>query len=102
MSEEIEAWDMWIYKQHGILPIQYHHFYNQGETILYPEHLQDLLTIDKMWNNRLQKERHKEQSKQQLKQNNNPLNNNNNRIRGIGEAGGLNSNFYGKKFVYKK
>lgn len=77
---------MWIYKQHGVLPNQYHHFYNQGETIIYPEHLQDLLTVDKMWNNKIKKEEHKEKAKQQLKQDNNPLKNN--------------SNFYNKKYVY--
>jgi hypothetical protein len=71
--EIIEAWNMWINKQHGIMPNQYHYFYNQGDTIIYPEHIADLLTIDKMWNNKMKKEQQKEEAKQQNKNKNNPL-----------------------------
>ena len=88
--EEIEAFNMWLNKQHKILPTQYHHFYDQGDTLIYPEHIADLLTIDRMYQNRLKKDHDKEKAKNDAK-NNNPLKNNN-----------QGSNFYGKKFVYKK
>lgn len=74
---------MWINKQHGILPNQYHHFYDQGDTLIYPEHIADLLTVDKMYNIRLEKEHEKEESKKQTSNNNNK-----------------GSDFYGRKFVY--
>lgn len=86
-SEEIEAWNMWVYRQHGIMPNQYHHFYGQNETLLYEEHIQDLLTIDKMWNNKLEYERKKQESAQKAKERN-PLKN----------KGG--SGFYGQTYKY--
>lgn len=61
--EEIDAWNMWVNKQHGIMPNQYHWTYDEGSTLIYPEHIQDLLTIDKMWNNKLKKEQQKAESK---------------------------------------
>ena len=32
---------MCFYKQHGIMPNQYHYFYDQGDTIIYYEHITD-------------------------------------------------------------
>ena len=86
-QEEIEAWNMWIYKQHGVLPNQYHHFYEQGDTIIFQEHLQDLVTIDKMWTNKLTYERKKQESAQKAKEKN-PFN------KGKG--------FYGQTYNYSK
>lgn len=86
-TEEIEAWNMWIYKQHGIMPNQYHHFYDQNETLLYEEHIQDLLTIDKMWINKLNYERNKTESAKKTKEKN---------LFGKGKG------FYGQTFKYNK
>jgi hypothetical protein len=69
-SGEVEAWNMWIYKQHGIMPNQYHHFYEQNETLLYQEHIEDLLVIDKMWTNKIEYQRKKEEAAQKAKQKN--------------------------------
>jgi hypothetical protein len=84
--EVIEAWNMFIYKQHGVMPNQWHHFYEQGDSIIYPEHIADLITVDNMWNKKLQKEREKEEQKQNNK---NPLKNNKG---GLGAGSG----FYGQ------
>jgi alpha-galactosidase/6-phospho-beta-glucosidase family protein len=95
--EEVEALNMYLYKQHSILPNQYHHFYEHGETLIYPEHLADLITIDNMYHKRVEKEQHKEKGKQDAKHNN-PLK------QGFGSAansGSLGSNFYGRKYVYR-
>jgi hypothetical protein len=77
---------MWIYKEHDILPNQWHHFYDQGDTILYLEHIQDLLTIDKMWNNKLIRERKKAEAAQRAKEKN-PF--------------GKGAGFYGQTHKYK-
>lgn len=92
--EEIEALDMWVYKQHGIMPNQYHHFYDDGNTLIYPEHIHDLITIDQMYVNRLEKERREKESKTQ-----NKTGGKNNTI---GTNGNPASQFYGRQFVYKK
>lgn len=92
-ADEIAAWNMWIYKTHGILPTQYHEFYEQGDTILYIEHIQDLLTIDKMWANKLEMQRKKEEAKQKHKENN-PLKGGQHKQQGGG-------GFYGQTFRYK-
>lgn len=81
---------MWVNKQHGIFPNQYHHFYDQGDTLIYPEHIADLLTIDKMYSIKIEKEQQKKEAKKGVKD----LKNNKN-------SGGIGSNFYGQKFVYK-
>ena len=70
------------------MPTQYHYFYENGDTIIYPEHIQDLQVIDQMWVNRMERERQKLESKNNaakspLKQNNKP------------------SGFYGKTYRYK-
>ena len=88
--EEVEAWNMWIYKTHGILPTQYHHFYEQNETLLYPEHIQDLLVIDTIWNNKMKMLQHKAEAKQRAKSHN-PLSK--------GNTGGL-GGFYGQTYKY--
>lgn len=61
---------MWVNKQHGVMPNQYHHFYDNGDTLIYQEHIQDLIVIDKMFQNKLEKERKKQEGKNQT---NNPL-----------------------------
>jgi hypothetical protein len=95
--EEVEALNMYLYKQHGIMPNMYHYFYDHGETLIYPEHIADLITIDQMYHNRMEKERNKEKAKQEAK-NNNPLK------KGFANntSGSLGSNFYGQKYVYRK
>lgn len=85
--EVIEAWNMWIYKSHGIMPNQYHYAYEQGDTLIYPEHIQDLMTIDKIWANKLSKEQHRQKAKAPK---NNPL---------AKQKGGLGS-FYGQTYKY--
>ena len=87
-NEVSEAWNMWVNKQYGIMPNQYHHFYSQGDTLIYQEHIADIITIDKMWNSKLEKDRQKEEQKQ--KEKNNPL-------RNKGGVGG----FYGQTQRFK-
>jgi hypothetical protein len=96
-KDEIEAFNMWINKQHGILPNQYHYFYEQGDTLIYPEHVADLITIDKMYQNRLKKEHQREEAKRAVKHNN-PLKSNSSLGNQQQQPG---ANFYGTKFVYQ-
>lgn len=86
--EVIDAWIMWTNKQYGIMPNQYHYYYNQGDTLIYPEHIADLITIDKIWNNKIKKEQQKEEAKQQNKNKNN---------KGVSNQGG----FYGQTMKFK-
>jgi hypothetical protein len=90
--EVIDAWNMWMNKQHGIMPNQYHHFYDQGDTLIYPEHIADLITIDNIWNNKMKKEQQKAEAKQNK---NNPLKNQTKRGLGNNEGG-----FYGKTIKF--
>lgn len=91
--EVIDAWNMWVNKQHGIMPNQYHYLYDEGDTLIYPEHIADLLTIDRIWNNKIKKE----QQKAKQKQNNPLLNQQNKRGLGSNEGGG----FYNQTMKYK-
>jgi hypothetical protein len=92
--EIIDAWNMWINKQHGIMPNQYHYFYDQGDTLIYPEHIADLLTIEKIWNNKMKREQHKAEQKNNKNKAGGgvPSNNKGNEGRG----------FYGQTFKYNK
>ena len=97
-SEVIEAWNMWINKHHGIMPNQYHHFYEQGNTLIYPEHIADLLTIDKMWNNKMKSEQHKAEQKSKS----NPLlQNAMKKGLGHGNISNTEGGFYGKTIKFK-
>lgn len=87
---EIEALNMWVTKQHGILPNQYHYSYEQGDTLIYPEHIADLLTIDKMMTNKINNDKQKQEATQKNKQKN-PL--------GIKQGG---EGFYGQTFKFNK
>ena len=80
---------MWHNKQNGILPNQYHYTYQNGDTIIYPEHIADIATIDKMYAERMKKEQQKAESKQAAKHPTAPTN-----PKGKG--------FYGRKFTYHK
>lgn len=91
-DEEIDALVMWTNKQHGILPTQYHHTYENGDTIIYPEHVRDLVVLDKIMTNKLVKEQKEEQERQKQKQKN-PLGSG-----GGGKIGG--SGFYGHTFRF--
>jgi len=97
--EESEALMMYNYKQHGILPNQYHYSYNDGDTIIFPEHVRDLVIIDKMMSNKIRKEQEKEEAKHN-KNKNNPLKGD----RGLGAGAAGNSNkgagFYGHTFRF--
>jgi hypothetical protein len=88
-EEEIEALIMWSNKQHDIMPNQYHYSYEQGDTLIFPEHIQDLKLIDKIVTNKRRSDEQKEASKQKHKQNN-PL--------GAGGSG----NFYGRTFKFNQ
>ena len=92
---EIEAWNMWMYKQHGIMPNQYHYFYDQGDTLLYEEHIQDLLTIDKIWQNKVKRDQQKAEAKAKAKSHHNPLSGG-----GGQKSSGLGGGFYGNTFKY--
>lgn len=91
-NEVYEAWTMWANKQYGIMPNQYHHFYEQGDTLIYPEHIADLITIDKMWNEKQKKDKQKEEQKQQGVKNS-PL---------AGKNKGGIGGFYGQTMRYNK
>lgn len=93
-AEEIDAWNMWVNKQHGIMPNQYHWTYEEGSTMIYPEHIQDLLTIDKIWGNKIKYEQKKAEEKAKNKMNN-PLS------KQQQGAGGIGGGFYGKTYRYK-
>lgn len=71
------------------MPNHYHWTYDQGDTLLYPEHIQDLLVIDRMWNNKMKKEQQKAEAKAKNKMNN-PLKNQ--------KSGG---GFYNQTYKYK-
>ena len=71
------------------MPNQYHYFYEQGDTLIYPEHIADLLTIDKMFKIRLEKEQQKKEAKKGLEGDKSK------------KSGNIGSNFYGQKFVYR-
>jgi hypothetical protein len=85
---------MWVNKQHGILPNQYHHFYDQGDTLIYPEHIEDLITIDKMYQNRLKREQQKTEAKHAAKK----LQQHQQQGQQQQQQGS--PNFYGQKFRY--
>lgn len=89
--EEIEALEMWSNRQHGIMPNQYHHSYEQGDTMIYPEHIQDLKLIDKIVGNKHAADRRKEESKQAHKQGKNSI--------GSNQGGG---GFYGNTFKFNQ
>lgn len=91
-EEESEALAMWNYKQHGIFPNQYHYSYNDGDTIIYPEHLRDIVIIDKIMTNKLLKEQKEEQERQKQKQKKSSLGTSG------GKTGG--SGFYGHTFKF--
>jgi hypothetical protein len=67
IQSEIDALNMWVNKQHGIMPNQYHHFYDQGDTLIYPEHIADLLTIDKMYSIKIENEQKKKDAPKGVK-----------------------------------
>lgn len=91
---------MFINKENGILPNQYHWTYEQGDTLIYPEHIADLFVVGKMWSNRQKYRQSKDESKRETRKTYADI------VAGkqkqtIKNQGG-NSNFYGRKFVYKK
>lgn len=73
------------------MPNQYHWTYDQGDTLLFPEHIQDLLVIDRMWNNKLKKEQQKAEAKAKHATNN-PLKNQQQHSKG---------GFYNQTYKYK-
>lgn len=90
--EEIEAFNMWVNKQMGILPNQYHHTYEKGDTIIYPEHIRDLIVIDQMVHNKREADR-KQQEQEEKRKQRNPLGMNTGRMKGGG-------GFYGKTIKF--
>lgn len=73
------------------MPNQYHWTYDQGDTLLFPEHIQDLLVIDRMWSNKMKKEQQKAEAKAKHAGANNPLKN---------QKGGT-GGFYNQTYKYK-
>jgi hypothetical protein len=86
-ESDLDALEMWGNRQHGIFPNQYHHTYEQGDTMIYPEHIADLRIIDKIVGNKRAIDKQKEESKLKHQQNN-PL------------KGG--NNFYGNTFKFNR
>lgn len=96
-DEVWEAFTMWVNKQHDIFPNMYHHFYEQGETLIYPEHIADIKIIDKIVSNKRIKDAEKERAEAERKQNKGKG--------GLGGgksavAGGKGSGFYGHTFKF--
>ena len=94
-DEVWEAFNMWSNKQHDIFPNQYHHFYEQGDTQIYPEHIADIKTIDKMVSNKRLKDAEKERAEAERKQNKKGLGNK-------GLANNKGSGFYGHTFKFNQ
>lgn len=96
-DEVWEAYDMWVNKQHDIFPNQYHHFYEQGETLIYPEHIADLRIIDKIVFNKRKKDAEKEREEQERKQRRSS-----GAHRGLGAKGlpSKGAGFYGQTFKF--
>ena len=99
-DEDVEAWNMWINKNDGILPNQYHYFYEQGDTIIFPEHLADLKTIDKMWNNRIKYKQGEEERKAKTQAFQEQMKSGQ-KVTTTRNQGGK-SDFYGKRYRYNK
>lgn len=98
-TEEIEAYVMYINRQSGIFPNQYHHFYEQGDTIIYQEHIADLYTIDRMFENRRKYREGKQKQEQEAKELQQKMRQGQKTT--MVNKGGA-SKFYGKKFTYAK
>ncbi|MGD1838548.1 MAG: hypothetical protein ACPKPY_10895 [Nitrososphaeraceae archaeon] len=95
-NEEIECFNMWINKRNGINPNQYHYFYEQGDTMIYPEHIADLSTLDSILADKEKHERFKKESKDPK---NNPLK----QGKPIsGAKGNKGAGFYNTTFKYRK
>jgi hypothetical protein len=91
-DQDVEDLEMWSNKQHGVLPNQYHYAYEQGDTLIYPEHIKNIRLLDKIVTNKHEADRRKEEAKQQSKQNN-PL-------KGGSQKGG--GSFYGHTFKFNQ
>lgn len=91
---------MWINKSNGILPNQYHHFYEQGDTMLFPEHIADLYTIDKMWANRLKYKEGEQKRKAETEKFKEQMKTGNQKYTTRNQGG--KSNFFGQKYRYNK
>ena len=98
-AEEVEAWNMYMNNQSGILPTQYHWSYEQGDTIIYPEHVADLFTLEKMWSNRKKYREGKARQEQEAKALQEKLKSGQN-VTTLNQGGA--SAFYGKKYRYTK
>ena len=86
-------------RQSDIFPNQYHYFYEQGDTLLYQEHIEDLYTISKMFENRRKYREGKQKQEQEAKALQQKMNaGQNTTSRNKGGA----SQFYGKKYSYTK
>ena len=88
-NEELEALEMWSNRQVGILPNQYHYSYEQGDTLIYPEHIRDIKIIDKIVDNKYKVQRQKDEEAAKRKQN-----------LGNSKKGG--SGFYGHTFKFNQ
>ena len=97
--EEIEAWSMWIHRGNGILPTQYHWSYEQGDTIIYPEHLADISVVDKMWTNRTKYREGKAAAEQKQKEFQKQMKSGQ---KFTTQNKGGSSSFFGKKYHYTK
>lgn len=58
---------MWNYKQLGILPNQYHYSYENGDTLIYPEHIRDIAVIDTMVSNKHKADAEKQKAESERK-----------------------------------
>ena len=92
-DEVWEAFNMWSNKQHDIFPNQYHHFYEQGDTLIFPEHIADIKTIDKMVSNKRLKDAEKERAEAERKSK---------KGKGQGLGSKASGGFYGHTFKFNQ
>lgn len=93
---------MFLNKENGILPNQYHWSYEQGDTIIYPEHIADLYVVGQMYLNRKKYRDSKDESQRQTRKTYADIVASKQPQRQTIRNQGGNSNFFGKKYVYKK
>lgn len=93
-DEVWEAFTMWVNKQHDILPNQYHYTYEHGDTLIYPEHIADLKTIETMVSNKRKKDAEKAEEERKLKERRS------NKGKGLGGTNKGGHGFYGHTFRF--
>ena len=89
--EEHEFLQLYVNHKQGFPPNSWHYFYEEGQTMLYNEHIEDIKTVEKMFYNK-----HKIENAKKSGPTHNPLK------AGSGGKRSLGGKFYGKKTNYRR